>query len=88
LQFRSISDRNRDVKSDSLCPYASEETAEAYLTGKLSAAEEHRFEDHYILCRECTDRLESTDRFIRSIRAAGEVLEGSAPSKEVARSTN
>ncbi len=48
---------------------------EAYLAGKLSEAEANRFEDHYILCEACTGLLESTDRFIRSVRAAGEILQ-------------
>ena len=54
---------------------------EAYLTGKLSAAEENDFEDHYVLCPDCVDLLESTDRFIRSVRAAGEIIEGSTASR-------
>ncbi|MGA1995864.1 MAG: hypothetical protein ABSH45_08800 [Bryobacteraceae bacterium] len=69
------------MRSDPRCRFASDEKAEAYLAGKLSEAEALRFEDHYILCRECTDLLESTDRFIRSVRAAGEILQGSAPSR-------
>lgn len=65
------------MRSDSRCPFASDEKVEAYLAGKLSEAESLRFEDHYILCGECTDLLESTDRFIRSVRAAGEILQSS-----------
>ena len=79
MQLSSISDRNRDVRSDRRCKFASGEKVEAYLAGKLSEAETNNFEDHYILCAECTDLLESTDLFIRSVRAAGEILEGSAP---------
>lgn len=79
MQLFSFSARNRDVKSDRRCRFASGEKVEAYLAGELSEAEAARFEDHYILCAECTDLLESTDLFIRSIRAAGGILEGSAP---------
>jgi len=50
---------------------------EAYLIGKLSEAEKNQFEEHYVLCPDCIDLLESTDRFIRSVRAAGEIIEGS-----------
>jgi hypothetical protein len=60
---------------------ASEEKVEAYLAGKLSEPEANRFEDHYILCPDCIDLLESTDRFIRSVRAAGEILQGSVVSR-------
>ena len=65
------------MRSDSRCPLASEEKAEAYLTGKLSEQEANRFEDHYIFCPDCIDLLESTDRFIHSMHAAGEILRGS-----------
>jgi len=81
LQSAQISDRNKDVTGDTRCPFASEQKVEAYLTGKLSEAHAQRFEDHYILCQDCTDLLESTDQFIRAVRAAGAILEGATPSR-------
>jgi hypothetical protein len=39
-----------------------------YLQGKLSSAERTRFEEHFIDCAECLDRLEMTEDFRRTLR--------------------
>lgn len=40
-----------------------------YLLGKLPAEERARFEEHFIDCRECLDRLETTEDFRGALRA-------------------
>ncbi len=52
--------------------------AERYLMGQLSAAETVRFEEHYLTCEECVDRLEQARRFRRALRAVA--AEEAAPS--------
>lgn len=50
--------------------------AQRYVTGRLSAEEEERFEEHYLHCRECQERLElagSLDRGLKQV-ALEEVL--------------
>lgn len=39
-----------------------------YLLGKLSVEERERFEEHFINCRECLDRLEMTEDFLNALR--------------------
>jgi hypothetical protein len=39
-----------------------------YLTGNLPAEERARFEEHFIDCRECLDRLETTEDFLGALR--------------------
>src|SRR5262249_41965473 len=40
-----------------------------YLLGKLPVEERARFEEHFIDCRECLDRLETTEDFRGALRA-------------------
>jgi hypothetical protein len=40
-----------------------------YLLGKLPAEERVRFEEHFIDCDECLDRLEMTEKFRRGLRS-------------------
>lgn len=46
----------------------SQQVAERYLMGKLSAEETARFEEHYLTCQECLDRLELCERFDRALK--------------------
>ncbi|HEY4562152.1 MAG TPA: zf-HC2 domain-containing protein, partial [Thermoanaerobaculia bacterium] len=41
-----------------------------YVMGKLSADEAERFEDHYLSCPECLDRLELAESMQRGFRRA------------------
>lgn len=43
--------------------------SDRYLLGKLPAEERARFEEHFIDCRECLDRLETTEDFRGALRA-------------------
>jgi hypothetical protein len=47
-----------------------------YLLGKLPAEEQEHFEEHFIVCRECLNRLETTESFIDSLKtlAAEDIL--------------
>src|SRR5688572_20046381 len=39
-----------------------------YLLGKLPAEEQEHFEEHFIVCPECLNRLETTESFIHSLK--------------------
>src|SRR5262247_1944759 len=39
-----------------------------YLLGKLPAEEQEHFEEHFIVCPECLNRLETTESFIDSLK--------------------
>jgi hypothetical protein len=58
-----------------------------YLLGKLRAEERARFEEHFIDCRECLDRLETTEDFRGALRsvAAEEITRGYAQAGLLAR---
>jgi anti-sigma factor RsiW len=47
--------------------------ADRYLMGKLSAEERARFEEHFVDCAQCLDRLETTEGIRAALRtvAAG-----------------
>jgi hypothetical protein len=44
-----------------------------YLLGKLPPEEQERFEDHFTACRECLDRLETTEHFIGGLKSMATV---------------
>jgi hypothetical protein len=54
--------------------------ADRYLSGKLSAQERMRFEEHFVDCMQCLDRLETTDDFRAGLKiiAAEETLQARA----------
>jgi len=60
-----------------------QQVAERYLMGKLSAEETARFEEHYLTCQECLDRLELAERFDRALK--GVAAEDAARSAVTAR---
>jgi len=39
-----------------------------YLLGKLPAEEQEHFEEHFIVCQQCLNRLETTENFIASLK--------------------
>src|SRR5262245_37998054 len=39
-----------------------------YLLGKLPAEEQEHFEEHFIVCQECLNRLETTESFIHGLK--------------------
>jgi hypothetical protein len=49
------------------CPGDPDETAEAYLLGRLSQQQHEAFEDHFISCPLCTERLQLTEDFIKAV---------------------
>ena len=50
-------------------PYIEEnQITERYLMGQLAAPEEARFEEHYLTCQGCLDRLELAERFDRALK--------------------
>ncbi len=60
-----------------------QQVAERYLMGKLSAEETAGFEEHYLTCQECLDRLELAERFDRALK--GVAAEDAARSTVAAR---
>jgi hypothetical protein len=53
-------------------------TAEAYLLGRLSQQQREAFEDHFIGCPFCTERLQFTQDFIKGVCRAAARLPGKA----------
>ena len=53
-----------------------EKTARAYLSGTLSDTEAARFEDHFVGCPRCGDRLQFTKHFAIALGHVGERLQG------------
>ena len=52
------------------CPVDSEAVAKAYLSGTLPAEQKAAFEEHYIGCPKCGDRLQFTEAFVLAVRNA------------------
>ncbi len=50
------------------CPPNPEETAEAYLMGKLAADAREEYEKHYILCSICIDLLMVTKAYLDAMK--------------------
>jgi hypothetical protein len=54
---------------------AAQNIPERYLMGKLSSDESARFEEHFVDCPDCLDRLESAERFRAALKPlAGEIV--------------
>jgi hypothetical protein len=55
------------------CPVDRDEIAEAYLLGTLPKERQAAFEEHFIGCPQCGDRLQFTEEFVSAVRrvAAG-----------------
>jgi len=60
-------------------PCPSDETIEKFLIGKLDAADTERFEQHFLACPTCVERLEAQESFLIHFKAV-------APEFEVRRS--
>lgn len=52
------------------CPANSELVAKAYLNGTLPEDQKAAFEEHYIGCPKCGERLQFTEAFILAVRNA------------------
>lgn len=52
------------------CPVNSDAVAEAYLRGTLPAEQRIAFEEHYIGCPKCGERLQFTEVFVLAVRRA------------------
>jgi anti-sigma factor RsiW len=60
----------------SCCPADPDETAEAYLLGRLPEEQSAAFEEHFLGCPRCSERLQFTDDFIEAVHHAAERLRG------------
>jgi Putative zinc-finger len=56
-----------------------ENTAELYVTGRLTPEEAARFEEHYLDCPSCCARVEAAERLQRGLRRLAEQAAVSAP---------
>jgi hypothetical protein len=54
------------------CPEDPRSTADRYLFGLMPARERADFEEHFLACPRCSERLQFTDRFIEAYRRAAE----------------
>jgi hypothetical protein len=52
------------------CPVDVDAEAEAYLLGTLPRERGTAFEEHYIGCPECVERLQFTEEFLLAVRPA------------------
>ena len=50
------------------CPVNPDAVAEAYLLGTLPKGQQAAFEEHYIGCPRCGDRLQFTEEFVLAVR--------------------
>jgi hypothetical protein len=58
----------------SQCPRDPDAIAEAYLTGGLPQQEIVAYEEHYLGCPHCAERLQFTKEFVLAFRRAAERL--------------
>jgi hypothetical protein len=58
------------------CPVEPDEIAEAYLLGSLTEEQCTAFEDHFLGCPRCSERLQFTQDYIEAIRSAAVRLQG------------
>lgn len=54
-----------------LCPPDVAETARAYCIGRLSCYEAGRFEEHFLVCRECLQEAKHAAIFVAAMPSAG-----------------
>ncbi len=52
------------------CPADPEAICEQYLTASLPRAEAIAFENHFLSCPRCSDRLQFTNEFVIAVRRA------------------
>ena len=62
----------------SLCPADPDQAAEAYLLGRLPREKAIEFEEHYLSCPRCSERLQFTETFVLAFRRATERLRTTA----------
>jgi uncharacterized C2H2 Zn-finger protein len=76
LRMKMLQSDNGGVEL-SRCPRNPDETAEAYLMDRLPAEQVVRYEEHYLGCPRCAERLEFTQEFIVATGKAAQRLRGS-----------
>ncbi|MEK7751738.1 MAG: hypothetical protein AAB654_07460 [Acidobacteriota bacterium] len=59
--------------------HPSEEVLEEYALGRLTGPKLEQFEEHLLVCAQCQDGLEETDRFIVGIKQAAGRLQKESP---------
>jgi len=68
------------------CPVDPDAIAEAYLQGALAREEAAAFEEHYLGCPRCSDRLQFTRQFVAAVqRTIRSMSEGLRRSRQMAR---
>jgi hypothetical protein len=61
------------------CPRDPDAIAEAYLAGGLPHQEVVAYEEHYLGCPRCSERLQFTEEFVLAFRRAAERLQFDRP---------
>jgi len=57
------------------CPSDAAEVAEMYCLKKLSPEEARTFEDHYMTCSRCAQKVQKAQEFVNAIRHAARCLQ-------------
>ena len=60
MDFRAVHQSTLDI----------EDAAEAYVFDRLPPADLDEYEQHLLMCEECQEAVEATEKFIRLFRAA------------------
>ena len=63
------------------CPAGLDETVEAYLLSRLPEEQGMAFEDHFLGCHRCSERLQFTHEFITALHRVAERLRGTATAR-------
>jgi len=63
------------------CAQFDEDLLERYSLGRLSQQECARFEEHFLLCEACQERLRASDEYVAAARAAGAQLARRGPGR-------
>jgi len=73
LFFSSDTSQNVTMIVDR-CPVDPDEIAESYLLGTLPKERRAAFEEHFIGCPQCGDRLQFTEEFVSAVRRVAAAL--------------
>jgi hypothetical protein len=63
------------------CAQFSDELVERYSLGRLTEQERDLFEEHFLLCEACQQRLQASDEYVAAAKAAGAQLARRRPAR-------
>jgi len=68
---------------ENACAQFDEDLVERYSLGRLTETESARFEEHFLLCEACQERLRSSDEFVDAVKAAAAQSVRAKPARAV-----